>query len=73
MTATAPSARGPPGLSSMGYTAIAATVIGDKAAQANCKAIRQQDLPAGIGPWSTSQLSGQNSVFSAVISRRSTR
>jgi hypothetical protein len=32
-------------LSSMGYTAVATTVFGDKSAQANCKVLRQQDFP----------------------------
>ena len=32
-------------LGAMGYTAVAATVIGDKASQGNCKVVRQQDFP----------------------------
>ena len=46
-------------LGSMGYTAVVSTVIGDKATQANCMVVRQQDFPGGA-QWAASTV---NSIF----------
>jgi hypothetical protein len=48
-------------LKTSGWSTIATVAIGDKQPQGNCTVIGQQDMPAGIAGWSTSDL--VNGVF----------